>query len=213
MWDHWSSFFALVGSAAASLSGLLFVVVTLMSGVERSRALRATGIYMTPIMLNFAVVLAGGALALVPQRHAEATAPLIGLAGLAGLAAAIRTMVGVVDFSRGVDRPHWSDFWCYGALPGVLYLGLIADAAGLFQASPTAVLVLAGLLLALLLTGIRNAWDLITWMAPRDLSATKVDDPGSAHQLGAVAGDQAGADRIAVDAGEEEPAGREIDQG
>ena len=49
---------------------------------------------------------------------------------------------------------------------GGIYAGLLVAAVGLAQRAGWAVHANAALLLALLLIGIRNAWDMITWMAP-----------------------------------------------
>jgi hypothetical protein len=62
---------------------------------------------------------------------------------------------------------HWSDFWLYGVLPGTLYLGLAGAALGLFTHAAWSLLTTAAVMLALLLAAIRNAWDLVTFMAPR----------------------------------------------
>ena len=71
-----------------------------------------------------------------------------------------------VALSRS-ERPHWSDFWCYGVAPVVVCLALAlacgAAAAGVGSAPYAAALVL----LALLMLAIRNAWDLVTFLAGR----------------------------------------------
>ena len=167
MFDGWSAFFGLLSSAAAALTGLLFVVVSLSSGIDRDRRLRAAAIYMSPIVLNFAVVLTSGAFALAPQRDAEVAAPVVALSGAAGLAAAVRSVLGLLAPRHGVGVAHWSDAWCYGIIPGALYIALIADGAALEARARSSVLMLGVLLLALLLAAIRNAWDLVTWMGPQ----------------------------------------------
>ncbi len=44
---------------------------------------------------------------------------------------------------------------------------LRSSAIGAWMQAPADALIIAGVLLALLLVGIRNAWDLVTWLAPR----------------------------------------------
>jgi hypothetical protein len=166
MFQGWDEFFSLMGSAAATLTGLLFIVVTLTGDWERTRALKGIGIYLFPILLGFAVVLACAALALIPPGGVAAAPPLVGLAGLGGAAAAARTLIGIGRRALG-DPSHWSDIWCYGRLPGLLYLGLIADSGALWARAGWGAAGLAGILLGLLLLSVRNAWDLLTWMAPR----------------------------------------------
>ena len=63
--------------------------------------------------------------------------------------------------------PHWTDLWCYGAAPAAVYLGLAAAALAAWTGWSCAPYAIAGALLALLLVSIRNAWDLVTWLAPR----------------------------------------------
>ena len=163
----WDNYYYLVGSAAAGLIGLLFVVMTLTAGRERSGILRGATLYMTPTVVHFASVLSISALSLAPGLPVAARGIAVGIFALAGLAVAIRACVGIARPRKSAEAPHWSDFWCYGAAPVALYLALAAVIAVSTTARPPwAPHALAGLLLALLLLGIRNAWDLVTWIAP-----------------------------------------------
>lgn len=167
MFHGWDNYFFMLGSAAASLIGLLFVVVTLTHGFDRNQALRASGIYMTPLAVHFAVVLSVSAVALAPGLDAGKSAVVLAIGALVGLGNAIRTCLGIPALARTTGNPpHWSDFWYYGAAPAVIYLALGAIAAAVGAGAAWAATATAALLLVLLLVGIRNAWDLVTWMAP-----------------------------------------------
>ena len=63
----WDNFYYLIGSAAGGLIGLMFVVVTLTAGRDRSTMLRAADLYLTPTVVHFAVVLTTSAVALIPD--------------------------------------------------------------------------------------------------------------------------------------------------
>jgi hypothetical protein len=167
MFAGWDNYFMLIGTASGGLIGLLFVVVTLTSGIERARALRASAIYLTPTLIHFAVTLVSSAVAVAPGMNPKVAAVILIFAALAGLANAVRTCFGIHAFTRDGNPPHWSDAWCYGVAPGVIYLGLIGSAAGVWMGWSLAVGAGAALLMILMLVAIRNAWDLITWMAPR----------------------------------------------
>jgi hypothetical protein len=167
MFHDWDSFYLMLGSSGAALIGLLFVVVTLTADFERNRVLRAVSIYMTPTALDFGLVLAISALALTPHLTAPATAVLLGLGALVGLASTIRSCVGIRGMAAAQEPPHWSDFWLYGFVPAAVYVALGGDAVALWARAAWAVHATAALVLVLLLVGIRNAWDLITWMAPQ----------------------------------------------
>ena len=66
MFRGWHSHYFTIGSAGAGLIGLLFVVVTLTQGFDRSRVLRGTSLYTTPSVVHFGAVLAISAIALAP---------------------------------------------------------------------------------------------------------------------------------------------------
>jgi len=161
----WSNYYYLIGSAAAGLIGLLFVVMTLTAGVDRSRARRAQALYMTPTIVHFGAVFTMSAVTMAPGLGLKGAAVVFGLVALLGLACAGRALIGFRRPRTG-EPPHWSDFWLYAALPTALYFGLVVASAGVWAQEAWATLALAGLLLLLLLLGIRNAWDLVTSIAP-----------------------------------------------
>ena len=164
---EWDSFYVIIGSAAAGLIGLLFVVVTLTASFERERVMRAIDIYTTPVAVHFALVLTTCAIAMAPHLPLAATSGLFGLCAIVGFLNAVKSCLGIHQGIPGGEPLHWSDFWLYGVVPGVLYLGLAAAALGLLTHAPWVLFTTAGVVLALLLAAIRNAWDLVTFMAPR----------------------------------------------
>lgn len=160
MFLGWDNFYILLGSASGGLIGLLFIVVTLTSNMDRDRALQGASRYMTPTVLLFAAVLLVSAIASAPlplSRHR---------AGLAALALvlfvwALTNVWRMFGLSTGAPPTHWTDPWCYAGFPALAYLALgVAAAVG----SGLGVGVVAATILML---GVRNAWDLITWIAPR----------------------------------------------
>ena len=166
MFHGWENYFTLLGTAAASLIGLLFVVVTLTSGYDRVRVQRGQSIYMTPTMLHFAVVLSVSAMTLVPGLTVFRATALLAIATLVGLVNTIWACLGIRMMSKSGDPPHWTDFWLYGVAPAVIYVALGLACVVFAVGSDLGPHALAILMLGLLLLGIRNAWDLITWMAP-----------------------------------------------
>jgi len=61
-----SNFFAMTGSAGATLVGLLFVVVTLGTGLPTSRTMDIARASMTPALYSFSGVLLQSMIALMP---------------------------------------------------------------------------------------------------------------------------------------------------
>ncbi len=162
----WSNFYFLIGSAAAGLIGLMFVVVTLTAGGERSRTLRGAAIYLTPTIVHFSAVFSISAVTQAPGVAAPEAAVVMALVAAVGFACCVRSAHGILRAPEGFAAPHWSDFWLYAGTPAVLYAVLGVAALGIvlgWQWSPR---ILAAVLLILVLLAIRNAWDTITWIAP-----------------------------------------------
>jgi hypothetical protein len=165
MFEGWDNFYLMIGSAAGALIGLLFVVATLTGNLGREQAQRGSAVYMTPTVFHFAVVLVASAVTAVPGLDIRAAAGLLAAAGLWGL-------IYAANVARRVSRrdtpeePHWTDFWCYGVGPALLYMAELAAAGALGMGASWGPQALAAALLALLLLTIRNAWDLVTYLAP-----------------------------------------------
>lgn len=164
MKDDWGEFFFLIGSSAAGLIGLIFVVATLTSDLDKRRAIRGMRVYMTPNVFHFAIVLSLCALACSPQVKPPGLAAVMAAAAVIG-------MVYVGQRALGLARPgmavHWSDYLFYGVIPLIGYAALGFDAWAVESGLGFADALAAGLMLGFLLLGIRNAWDLVSYMAPR----------------------------------------------
>src|SRR5437899_12469086 len=80
----WESFYVIIGSSAAALTGLQFVVVVL--GAE-ARSLRAptVGAFGTPTVIHFCAVLLISAILSVPWRAVSNAGLALGAAGVAGI--------------------------------------------------------------------------------------------------------------------------------
>jgi len=166
MFEGWGEFYLLAGSAAAVLIGLIFVVVTLMQDRPRSAIMAGSRLYMGPVVLHVTFVLILSAAALVPHITARQFAGVAAAISLWGLVRGVNSLVGISRVP-GPDRPHWSDAWCYGAIPVALFAGLAFVAWSFWTESAAAVHYVAAVITALLLITIRNEWDLVTWLAPR----------------------------------------------
>jgi len=160
----WQAFFGVTGAAAATLTGLLFVVVSFMQGRDASKTARGVMLFMSPIVFHLVSVLAISALALAPGGEGTAILAVMTIWAAFGLAYATPL---AVRLALTPDASHWSDFWWYGFAPALVFLELTAGAASVWRHWPHAAAAVALGLLALLAVAIRNAWDLVTWLAPR----------------------------------------------
>ena len=84
--EHWHDFYLLVGTAGATLLGLLFIAVSLGAGFLTEERAAATRTFYSPIIIHFACVFFISAIATVPahrshvlrradRRHAPWSAP------------------------------------------------------------------------------------------------------------------------------------------
>jgi len=120
----WHDFFAIIGTAAATLIGAMFVVVSLGIGFltrERSVAIRT---FLTPTVTHMSTVLLGCALTMVPGLDGNWFAAISGLGGLAGIAYSGQVIWGF-NQHEGTGHDDW--FW-YAIFPLAGYALLLAAA-------------------------------------------------------------------------------------
>lgn len=159
--EGWENFYVIVGSSAGALIGLQFVVIRLIAGrpITRGTA-QAGGAFATPSVVHFAVVLLLSALVSAPWNEITIVALLWGLVGLCGVA-----YVVVVRRMRmqSAYRPVFEDWLFHVLLPLAAYT-VLAISAFTAQSYARPILFLVGAAaLVLLLTGIHNAWDAVTY--------------------------------------------------
>jgi len=164
MFEGWGEFYLLVGSAAAVLIGLIFVVISLMQDRSRSAVLTGSKLYMGPIVLSVSFVLVLSAAALTPHIHRNSVVLIVGAVALWGLG---RGLLSIAGIHRLKEEVHWTDIWFYGVIPSLLYvlIGLVALEFRIEAEWANKGLAVA--ITGLLLLAVRNEWDLITWIAPR----------------------------------------------
>jgi hypothetical protein len=174
----WSNFYILTGSAAGTLTGLTFVAITLLSG--RREGIRREGLnaYTTPIVVHFAAVLLTAAFLSAPWMAIGPVALVLGLASLIGLiysALVVRRIRGRLDY-----QAEWDDWLWYAVLPLSAYTVLLVSAILLPSHPTSALFVTAAGLIMLLFIGIRNAWDVVTYVALEILrqGRTETDQQG-----------------------------------
>src|ERR1700747_2437377 len=89
----WSHFYIMTGSAAASLTGLMFVVITLITDEVRRRGDRdGISIFSTPTVAHFGAALLVSMILGIPWHLFIHPATLLGIVGLCGLLYVLRLM-------------------------------------------------------------------------------------------------------------------------
>lgn len=98
-----------------------------------------------------------------PWRSLVAAGTLTGLAGLFGIVYVLRVMYRTRR--QNVYRPDFEDWICYTILPFVAYGAIFVSAIVLNAIPATALFALAAGVILLIFIGIRNAWDIVTYIA------------------------------------------------
>jgi hypothetical protein len=161
LFGAWESYYVIIGSSAAALTGLQFVVMALIADSERRGGSQTIAAFGSPTVVHFCSALLISAVFSAPWRALASAGTAGGLIGLGGLA-----YTGVV-FRRTRRqtgyRPVFEDWLWHTILPALSYLallvsgGMLAREGGLFA--------VAGAALLLVFIGIHNAWDTITLLA------------------------------------------------
>src|SRR5258708_25719919 len=83
----WHNFYSIIGTAAATLTGLIFVVIALIAGVRVRVPSPSSGIatFNAPNVVHFGVALLVAAILSAPWQALWNAGLLLGLAGLAGM--------------------------------------------------------------------------------------------------------------------------------
>ncbi len=184
---NWENFYVIVGSSAGALTGLMFVVITLIADESRRRQRYAGGdlaAYGTPNVVHFCAVLLLCALLSAPWESLALVGVLLGVSGLVGVAYAAIILRRIIQRSQlqGSYTPVLEDWLWFGAFPLTAYIAL-AVAAVLFATDPTpAMFVIGGAMVLLLLIGIHNAWDTVTFLAVSRNASSNTSDPGEKRE-------------------------------
>jgi hypothetical protein len=156
----WRDFYVMIGTAAGVIVGATFVVASLASGMkERTMGMRG---FITPTAVHLGSVLVGSAILAAPTLTNLALTVLLGLGGLGGAAYAI--VVAVRIWRLNLDL---SDRAFYATLPILAYAAIATSALLQSLAVGDALEILAVSLVVLLITGMRNAWDMASFMIMR----------------------------------------------
>ncbi len=161
---EWHEFYVLLGTAGATLLALLFVAVSLGTGLLSNKDQQGTRTFMSPVVIHFTSVFFLSAVCLVPSHGPVFFAILIGVTAVIGIAVSIVISVWVM---RTEMTQYLPDYFAYGLLPVGAYLALMAASIMIYLARPYALEVLAGGLLLLTIVNVRNAWDLTLSMVRR----------------------------------------------
>ena len=164
--DGWTNFYLITGGAAAALTGLQFVVQTLLAS-EPVRPIGADdpegGIaaFSSPTIVHLSLALVISALVCVPWPGYQSMRAALALLGAGGLG-----YVGIVLRRARAQRsyaPVFEDWLWHFLLPGAAYGGLMLAAFFFHRGVDGPLFVVGAATLLLLCVALHNAWDTVTY--------------------------------------------------
>jgi hypothetical protein len=161
--SEWESFYVIVGSSGAALTGLMFVVIALGADARVLVGEEALGAFATPNIVHFCAVLLISAFLSMPGHTTSSLSACLLVGGVAGLAYA--TSIVVKARRQKGYTPVLEDWIWHTILPTLSYAALILAGVLVRRAPAPALYLVAAIALLLLFVGIHNAWDSAVWMA------------------------------------------------
>ncbi len=153
--ERWGNFYVTASTAAATLIGLLFVLITL-SADRRPKDIAKIRIYLTPTVIYFGSVLCLAALLTFPSQSRFTATLCTYVVGGPGVLYSVSLVV-----VRGVKKRQYyqaADIVVYGVLPSAAYGLLVSGGIALGHAAQRGLTLMASGMLALIALAHRNSW-------------------------------------------------------
>jgi len=159
----WESFYVIVGSSAGALTGLQFVVLTLISESGRIRGSAETlSAFGSPTVVHFCLALLVSAILSTPWHGLGPAGVAVAFSGVGGFiysVAVLRRALRQRDY-----RPVLEDWIWHAVLPILAYAALALGGLQVSRTLASALFVIGGATLLLVFVGIHNAWDTVTYV-------------------------------------------------
>lgn len=169
----------IVGSSAAALTGLFFVVVALIADLDAPGTPRAIAAFSTPNIVHFCAALLTSATLSAPWPSLAGVSVALGMYGVGGV---IYTMAVMRLTRKQTDyRPVLEDWLFHVAFPSAAYLAWLGAAVMIGRAPLPALFACAAGTLTLVFVGIHNAWDTVTYLTV-NYGRSKPDDVGKGDE-------------------------------
>jgi hypothetical protein len=165
---RWESFYVILGSSGAALTGLQFVAVTLIADQRRRRhtssgeTANAIGAFGTPTVVHFCAALLISAILSVPWPSLTPVRIALLLVGAGGVG---YTALAAVRARRQTGyQPVLEDWIWHAVVPAVAYCTLVTGGALMLRQPENALFLAAATTVLLVFAGIHNAWDTVTYV-------------------------------------------------
>jgi hypothetical protein len=172
---RWESFYVIVGSSAAALTGLQFVVVALVAESRLPRSGGTIAAFATPTIVHFGVVLWVSALLSAPWDGLTSPAAVLASTGAAGVGYAGLVLLRARQ-QQGY-KPVLEDWLFHALFPLVAYALVLGAALGLVRHARESLFTIGAAAVLLLFIGIHNAWDTVTYLVLHRMPSAAEEGP------------------------------------
>jgi hypothetical protein len=160
LFPGWETFYAIIGSAAGALTGLMFVVIALVPEIHGGE--RELDTFATPIVVHFSAPLLLSILMAAPWPALAALQIALGVFGAAG---AVYMIIVTRRARQPLNyTPVFEDWLFHSVLPSIAYAGILIGAAVLPMRPVLLLFVIGGAAALLMFVGIHNAWDAVLYI-------------------------------------------------
>jgi hypothetical protein len=160
----WQNFYVILGSSAGALTGLQFVVMTLIIQARAASSMRDIHAFGTPTVMHFCTALLISTVMTAPWQTLASLGLCLGVFGVAGMAYSFRT---IWHARKAAYQPDLED-WCWYIVFPLLGHGALVGAAVLISRNPAwSLAIVAADALVFLFLGVHNSWDTVTFIAAR----------------------------------------------
>jgi hypothetical protein len=177
LFNEWETFYVIVGSSAAALTGLMFVVVALVADF-RTGSGPAMAAFSTPTVVHLGSVLWMSAIMTAPWPSTSGPQLLLAATGTVGVGYAV--MVLRLARRQKDYKPVFEDWLFHFGLPFLAYAAVLVSGFTLERAHLSSLFAVGGANVLLLFVGIHNAWDTVTYIVLQQLK--KRSEEGDSEQ-------------------------------
>ena len=161
----WQNFYMLAGTVSATLIGLLFVAISFGARLVNDRTESAVRAFVVPTVIHFGIVLSLSILAVIPTYTHLSLSAMLALIGGIGIAYIIRVLRQMKTHHRERQALHATHWLWHLLFPALSYLSIFGTAIGLLFGFSWLLGLLALAVTGLIVVGLRNAFDLMMWIA------------------------------------------------
>jgi hypothetical protein len=171
----WESFYVIVGSSGAALTGLQFVVMALIADAERTGSAETVNAFGTPTVVHFCMVLATAAVLSAPWQSVLAPAVILAVCGLGGIG--YSGIVSARARRQQEYQPVLEDWIWHSILPIIAYATLFMGSIATGRGAGAGLFAIGATNLLLLFIGIHNAWDSVSYVATEQYRSAPPEKP------------------------------------